>query len=1721
MKKNSLNPYLILILLFLTSATFAQVDAVDDTFYLNPCSSNFSAVFTNDTLDGSGITNPSDVSVTYDNTSAPFLSIDASGILVNSNPLIIGSFTLTYTLTSNLDGSSDSATIIVHFDPPVFDAVDDNFVTDASPGQYHNIFINDSFCGFTPLQLSYVQVSFPSGLPPGITVDQFGQLVVAPLTTPGSYSFPYELCDLNSLSCNSATVTVFINPTIDAVDDVVSVQNAATSNSILANDTIDGMPISPAQVLVSTPTPFPFDIVLNPNGSISVGPLTPAGTYNLQYQVCSILIPFSCDVATITLTVLPKLTLNMAGTYVDYNADGFTNVGDVIQYQFTVANPSGTPFSNVYVSDAVLSIAGTPIPTLAGGASDTSTFTASYVLTLADIMAGAVTNNATVTGLDLSSIPYSISTTTTTSLAITDAIKMNAFIDTNANGVQDAGELNFSDGQFHYEFNNNGIVQQVTNPSGTFIIYETNSANSYHLSYTINPAFTSVYLPLSVNYNNVHVLTGSGVTLYNFPITEAPFNDLKVVLTSYRGPVPGFVHTNIIRYENKGTSTIASGTVTFNHDANVTIAPVAGATPIANGFTFPFTNLLRNEVRYIYVTVNTPTIPTVALGDFVTNTASITLPPGDIHPSDNTAVLTQEIRGAYDPNDKTESHGGAIVAASFLANDYLEYTIRFENTGTGNAVNIRVDDVLSASYDASSLVMLGASAPYTLVATGNNLSWQFNGINLPPSVSPTSSVGKGFITFKVKLNGTVTPGFAVANQANIYFDTNPAIVTNNCITQFTSATNPCTTPIVPVFSVTSIVCHETTVSPLPAASTNGITGSWTPAWTAPAIGSIATPTYEFVPDPGQCLNSLATYFLTLPVTQNIPTFNQVAPICAGAVLQPLPTTSTNGITGTWSPALNNMATTTYTFTPDAGQCAFGVNMTISVVLNGPATTSYAVCEGETVVGGLLSSLSGTYTSSFSGDTTGAPTFHRPYSTSASDGTPFPTVNCTDAVMVGEATNYVTHNFTAPATGSYTFTTCGNAGWDTFLALYQAPFNPAGLCAGNTLVRSGDDSICGLETTMTANLVAGTPYILVVCGYSTPNFGPYTVTVTSPGVSNVEWYTTPSGGSPIATGSPFNPVGVSGSGIVDTNTVGVTSFYAQYPGESCRTQTFFEVTPMVMPLFNPIAPICIGNPSVVLPTISLNNITGTWSPAFDNTATTTYTFTPNTGQCATNYAMTVVVNPVVTNTTTLTVCDRYTWPVNGTLYTSSGTYTETLGCVSEELVLTITPLTVWYLDADNDGFGVTSTTISSCIQPTGYVSNSTDCDDANPSVHPGAIDICLDGIDNDCNGVIDNVGMPGGCVPVTTNVVNATCGSTINNLSVTIAANWISGTQEYRFRVKNLVTGAIIIIDRPINSFALVNAPGITLNTPYEIDVAIKINGVWQPFYGVPCQVTTPNPVCTIGAQCNTTLTSMTQFVNCNFVPSALGYRFKVTNTLTGVAVIYDSVNNKFNFSQITGSTFNTVYTVEVALQNTNGIYLPYNTGCNITTPPYPTTQLIPAQCAGFVVANGNQFINCNAVAGALLYQFRLFNGGTYTAPFVTNVNKFKLNNFTGLLPGTTYTVEVAVKMPNESNFGPYGNSCTIITPAVFKFAVPNNDMAFTAVAYPNPFTNAFYIDVKTASNTPIEVKVYDMLGRLLENQSVDHKELPVKEIGGDYPGGVYNIVLTQDDNQKTLRVIKK
>jgi trimeric autotransporter adhesin len=138
----------------------------------------------------------------------------------------------------------------------------------------------------------------------------------------------------------------------------------------------------------------------------------------------------------------------------------------------------------------------------------------------------------------------------------------------------------------------------------------------------------------------------------------------------------------------------------------------------------------------------------------------------------------------------------------------------------------------------------------------------------------------------------------------------------------------------------------------------------------PSLAGAGTHTITYSLGTAPC-NSSSTTTITVNPTIT-PTFNSVGPYCAGSTIPALPTTSTNGINGTWSPAINNTTTTTYTFTPAAGQCANTATMTITI--NPPPTlnlivnnvTCFGDCNG-TIDAGFYSGA--TYTWSPGGQTT--------------------------------------------------------------------------------------------------------------------------------------------------------------------------------------------------------------------------------------------------------------------------------------------------------------------------------------------------------------------------------------------------------------------------------------------------------------------------------------------------------------------------------------------------------------------------------------------------------------------------------------------------------------------------------------------------------------------------------------------------------------------------------
>ena len=215
----------------------------------------------------------------------------------------------------------------------------------------------------------------------------------------------------------------------------------------------------------------------------------------------------------------------------------------------------------------------------------------------------------------------------------------------------------------------------------------------------------------------------------------------------------------------------------------------------------------------------------------------------------------------------------------------------------------------------------------------------------PLAALPTSSNDATPIT------GTWSP--AIDNTATTTYTFTPDA--GQCARTTTMTINVGSTT--PTFDSVAAICPGATLAPLPTTSTNGgITGTW-----SPPLDNTQTTTYTFTPTSGACI-STATLTIQVLSPTIVPTFNDVPPICPNGVINALPTTSLNGITGTWSPALDNTQTTTYTFTPDTGQC--GLTTTLTIIVNPPLVVSVnspTFCPGASTTMVATPAIAGTYT----------------------------------------------------------------------------------------------------------------------------------------------------------------------------------------------------------------------------------------------------------------------------------------------------------------------------------------------------------------------------------------------------------------------------------------------------------------------------------------------------------------------------------------------------------------------------------------------------------------------------------------------------------------------------------------------------------------------------------------------------------------------------------------
>ena len=270
--------------------------------------------------------------------------------------------------------------------------------------------------------------------------------------------------------------------------------------------------------------------------------------------------------------------------------------------------------------------------------------------------------------------------------------------------------------------------------------------------------------------------------------------DLEIVISPISPARPGFDATYEIIYKNKGNQ-VLSGNVVFTYDDSVldllTALPAAD-TQTTGSLDWTYTGLLPFESRVIALefNVNSPLeSPAVNNGDSLNFNASITPAAGDETPSDNAFTFNQIVVGSFDPNDITCIQGNLLAPSEI--GKYLHYIVNFENTGTASAVNVVVKvDVDESKYDLHSLQVLNTSHVSRTLIHGNTVEFVFANIELAAGAGDPPVGGHGNVLFKIKTRATLAVGDEVEKTANIFFDYNAPIVTNEAKTTFAELSNP-------------------------------------------------------------------------------------------------------------------------------------------------------------------------------------------------------------------------------------------------------------------------------------------------------------------------------------------------------------------------------------------------------------------------------------------------------------------------------------------------------------------------------------------------------------------------------------------------------------------------------------------------------------------------------------------------------------------------------------------------------------------------------------------------------------------------------------------------------------------------------------------------------------------------------------------------------------------
>ncbi len=346
------------------------------------------------------------------------------------------------------------------------------------------------------------------------------------------------------------------------------------------------------------------------------------------------------------------------------------------------------------------------------------------------------------------------------------------WLDANSDCLYDAGETYQT--SVAVTASGNGDYTSFSGYNGNFIL----SAPSGTYALQVQPP-NALYAPCLPDASITLDGPGDSATV-DLPlraVAQCPY--LSVSLTT---PILRrcFDVTYTVRYKNEGTALAEDASVQVTLDSFFVFQSSSLPVATQNGFTYTFNldDLAPGQSGSFNILVQVSC--GAALGQTHCVSAQIypdqlclpTLPP---------LAFYRECRqniGSFDPNDKRAFVDGREEPGYVLPDTDIEYLIRFQNTGTDTAFRVVVEDRLSPLLDLASVTPLVASHPYEMeVKDQRTLRFVFDHILLPDS-NLNEAASHGFIKFRVAQVPNVPLGSVIRNEADIFFDFNAPVRTN-------------------------------------------------------------------------------------------------------------------------------------------------------------------------------------------------------------------------------------------------------------------------------------------------------------------------------------------------------------------------------------------------------------------------------------------------------------------------------------------------------------------------------------------------------------------------------------------------------------------------------------------------------------------------------------------------------------------------------------------------------------------------------------------------------------------------------------------------------------------------------------------------------------------------------------------------------------------------------